>query len=194
VLAEGSKDEKTKAVEDLKRVFADSQEKAEKERALFRIVETQMAAGDHATAAETAKQYLSKENGQSFTRFAPEVGLILGKSYEERGMVNEALASYVRTWSAYTGLTRISAPAMLAWMKLSWSRNSPGGGTENAKADRQGAYEQGWNYIDLTRRFFEKMTDDEKKMWQQIEKLVEEYEASPDVKSMAKLKEEAAKK
>jgi hypothetical protein len=31
-------------------------------------------------------------------------------------------------------------------------------------------------------------------MWQQIEELVTEYEASSDVKSMAKLKEEAAKK
>ena len=192
VLAEGGKEEKTKAIEDLKRVFTDSQDKAERERALFRIAETQMAAGDHVTAAETAKEYLDKKN--AFTRFAPEVGLMLAKSYQERGMVNDALASYVRTWSAYKGLVRISAPAMIEWMKLSWQRNSQGGGEAGNKADRQGAYEAGWTYIDQTRRFFEKMTDDEKKQWQEIEKLVEEYESSPDVKSMAKLKEEAAQK
>lgn len=192
VLALGGKDEQGKAIADLKRVFADSTDKTERERALYRIVETQMASGDHATAAETAKEYLDKKN--AFTRFAPEVGLILAKSYQERGMVNEALASYVRTWSAYKGLTRISAPAMLAWMQLSWQRNSPGGGESGSKADRQGAYESGWTYIDQTRRFVDKMTDSEKKQWQAIEKLVEEYESSPDVKSMAKLKEEAAQK
>jgi hypothetical protein len=79
-------------------------------------------------------------------------------------------------------------------MELSWQRNSPGGGADNNKADRQGAYESGWTYIDQTRRFVDKMSDEEKKMWQQIEALVAEYEASSDVKSMAKLKEEAAKK
>lgn len=192
VLATGGKDEQTKAIEDLNRIFADSTDKAERERALYRIVETQMAAGDHATAAETAKQYLDKKNG--FTRFSPEVGLILAKSFHERGMVNDALASYVRTWNTYKGLTRISAPAILAWMKLSWQRNSPGGGESGTKADRQGAYESGWTYIDQTRRFVDKMTDSERKQWQEIEKLVEEYESSPEVKSMAKLKEEAAQK
>jgi tetratricopeptide (TPR) repeat protein len=192
VMAEGSKEEKTKAIEDLKRVFADSTEKPEKERALYGILQAQMSSSDWPAAEATAKQYLSKEGGQSFTRFAPEVGLALAKTYHERGDINNALANYVRVWGGQTGLIRISAPAMKAWMELSWQRNSPGGGTENNKPDRQGAYEQGWNYIDQTRRLLEKMSDEEKKVWQQIESLVNEYEASSDVKSMAKLKEEAA--
>lgn len=108
-------------------------------------------------------------------------------------MLNDALAAYARSWTDYQGLIRISAPAMIEWMKLSWQRNSRGGGEADNKADRQGAYEAGWTYIDQTRRFFDKMTDDEKKRWQEIGKLVEEYESSPDVKSMAELKEEAAR-
>lgn len=191
VLGDGGKDEKAKAIEDLRRVFTDSEDKAERERALYHIAETQMAAGDHATAAETAKEYLDKKN--AFSRFAPEVGLILAKSYQARGMMDDALASYVRIWSDCTGLIRISAPAMTEWMKLSWQRNSPGG-AEGGKADRQGAYEASWTYIDQTRRFLDKMNDSEKKQWQEIEKLVAEYESSPDVKPMAKLKEEASQK
>ncbi len=194
VLAEGSKEEKAKAIEDLKRVFTDSQEKPEKERALFGIVQAQMSSNDYEAAEASAKQYLSKEGGQNFTQFAPEVGFALAKSYHERGDINNALANYVRVWGGQTGLIRISAPAMKAWMELSWQRNSPGGGTDNAKADRQGAYEAGWTFIDQTRRFFDKMTDEEKKMWQEVEALVSEFEASPDVTSMAKLKAEAAKK
>ncbi len=194
VLAGGSKEEKSKAIEDLKRVLADSQDKGEKERALFGIVQANMSSADYDAAEASAKQYLSKEGGQSYTRFAPEVGFALAKSYHERGLINDALANYVRVWNTYKGLIKISAPAMKAWMELSWQRNSPGGGADNNKADRQGAYESGWTYIDQTRRFIDKMSDEEKKMWQQIEALVTEYEASSDVKSMAKLKEEAAKK
>ena len=195
VLAEGNKEEQNKAIEDLKRVFADSQDKAERERALYGIVQAQMAQEDWEAAAETAKQYLSKEGGQNFTRFAPEVGYALAMSYEKRGMMNDALANYVRVWSAYGGLIRISAPAMKSWMELSWQRNSPGGGTDNVKGDRQGAYEQGWTYVNNYKRFFDtKMTDEEKKMFEDIEELVAEYEASADVTSMAKLKEQAAQK
>lgn len=194
VMAGGSKEEQGKAIEDLKRVFADSTEKAEKERALFGILEAQMASGNWAAAEATAKQYLSKEGGQSYTKYAPEVGFALAKTYHERGEINDALANYVRVWNTYKGLVKISAPAIKAWMELSWQRNSPGGGADNNKADRQGAYESGWTYIDQTRRFLDKMTDEEKKVWQQIESLVNEYEASADVKSMAKLKEEAANK
>ena len=194
VLAEGSKEEQGKAISDLKRVFADSQDKGERERALYRIVETQMSQGDYETAAETAKEYLSKEGNQIFTKFAPEVGYALAKSYEERGEVNNALANYVRVWSAYKGLIKVSAPAMKSWMELSWQRNSSGDEEKDIKGDRQGAYEQGWTYIDQTRRFEEKMTDTDRKLWQEVEKLVEQYEASADVKSMAKIKAEAANK
>ncbi|WP_193212170.1 tetratricopeptide repeat protein [Luteolibacter marinus] len=192
VLAEGSKEEQAKAIEDLRRVFNDSQEKPQRELALYGIVKTQMAQGEYEAAAETAKEYLSKDNGLNFSKFAPEVGLALAESYEKRDMTNDALANYVRVWSAYKGLIKISAPAMLSWMKLSWQRNNPG--DEKTKGDRQGAYEQGWTYIDQTSRFTEKMTDDERKMWNQIQSLVEEYEASADITTMDKLKEEAAKK
>jgi tetratricopeptide (TPR) repeat protein len=192
VLADGSKDERAKAIEDLKRVLADSQEKSEKEKALYRIVQAHMAGEDYDQVIDTAKQYLAREN--NYRQFSPEVGMMLASSYEKKGEVNNALANYVLIWGAQKGLIRISAPAMLSWMKLSWQRNSPGGGVSGAKADRQGAYEAGWEYIDQTRRFFDKMTEEEQKMWQQVEKLVEEYEASPDVTSMAKLKEAAKKK
>ncbi len=89
------------------------------------------------------------------------------------------------------GLISVSAPAMKRWMELSWDRNLPAAG-ESGKADRQGAYEGGWNYVDLTKRFYVKMNSDEQELWKEVEALVETYENFPGVKSMLQIKAEKA--
>lgn len=188
VLADGNAEELQKAQADLKLVFEESSDRAEKERALYRIIQVEMNAEDYEAAEKSCRLYLDRE-GLNFTQHSAQVGLILAKSYEGRGMVNDALAMYAKVWSAHMGLVSVSAPAMKSWMELSWKRNLPAAG-ESGKADRQGAYEAGWNYVDLTKRFEEKMSSEEHELWEEVEALVQEYEVFPGVKSMLQIKAE----
>ena len=153
-----------------------------------------MAKKDYAKAAEQAKIYLDREKS-GFMKFSPQVGMLLARSFDERGSVDDAISMYVKVWSAHMGNIKISAPAMQRWMQLSWDRNKPAvqAGTPG---DRQGAYEGGAKYLELTGRFKDKMVEADLELWQEVEKLVKTYEANPDIKSMEEIKKEkeAAKK
>jgi TolA-binding protein len=179
-----------KAIADLSRVLADSQEKAERESSLFRLIEVNMAKGDFVKAAENAKLYLDREKS-NFTKYSAQVGMLLAQSYQERGEVNDAIAMYVKVWGAHMGLIKISAPAMKNWMELSWQRNLPGNGAD-AEADRQGAYNGGAKYIEGTsrREVKSKMTPEELVLWKEVEQLVKKYESDPGIKSLAKQKKD----
>ena len=177
-----------KAIEDFTRIYNDSQEKPEREFSLFRIVELEMAKEDYAKAEEKAKLYLDREK-TGFSKFSPQVGLLLAESYDKRNMTNDAISMYVKVWSAHMGNIKISAPAMTRWMQLSWDRNTPGNDT-GTPGDRQGAYEGGAKYIELTGRFKDKMTDEDLALWQEVEQLVKTYEANPSIKSMEEIKRE----
>jgi hypothetical protein len=110
-------------------------------------------------------------------------------------MIDDALAMYVKVWSAHMGNIQISAPAMKSWMTLSWARNNPST-SPGTPSDRQGAYEGGARYIELTGRFKDKMVESDLALWQEIEKLVKTYEADANIKSVEEIKreKEAAKK
>jgi tetratricopeptide (TPR) repeat protein len=190
VYAGGTSEEMGKAEADLKRVFDDSQDRVDRERALYRIIQVNMKKEAYDKAEENARLYLDPK-GLNFSQNSPHVGLILAQTYDKRGMVNDALAMYAKVWSAHMGYIEVSAPAMKRWMELSWDRNLSAG--KEGKDDRQGAYEGGWNYLDLTRRFFDKMTEKEQEMWREIEKLVATYENTPGIKSMAVIKAEKEK-
>jgi tetratricopeptide (TPR) repeat protein len=170
-----------KAIADFERVYADSQEKAQREFSLFRIVELLMAKKDFAKAADQARVYLDREKS-GFSKQSPMVGLLLARSFDERGMTEDALAMYAKVWGSHMGNIAISAPAMQRWMQISWDRNKPN--------DRQGSYEGGATYVELTGRFKDKMSEADLELWKEIEKLVKTYEANPDIKSMEQLKKE----
>lgn len=177
-----------KAIEDFRRVYADSQEKGEREFSLFRIIELLMAKQDYAAVEKEAAIYLDREK-TGFSKYSPKVGLILARAYQDQKKVNDALAMYSKVWAAHMGNISISAPAMLEWMKLSWERNLPAeqaGGV----SDRQGAYNGGAKYVDLTGRLRDKMTPDDLELWQEVEKLTKTYEADAAVKSQEDLKKE----
>lgn len=177
-----------KALQDFETVYKESQEKAEREFALYRIIELLIAKKDYAKAAEKAQLYLNREQ-TGFSKFSPQVGLLLARTFEERKMNDDAIAMYVKVWSAHMGNIKISAPAMKSWMELSWARNKSS--TDPAvPSDRQGAYEGGARFIELTGRFKDKMTSADLELWQQVEKLVQTYEANPEIKSMAQIKAE----
>lgn len=183
-----------KGIEDFNRVYADSQEKSEREFSLFRIIELLMAKKDFAKAADQAKIYLDREK-TGFMKFSPQVGLLLAKSFEERKMVDDAISMYVKVWSAHMGNIMVSGPAMLSWMQISWDRNKPST-QPGTPGDRQGAYEGGAKYLELTGRFKDKLVESDLELWKEVEKLVKTYEANPDIKSMEEIKKEkeAAKK
>jgi tetratricopeptide (TPR) repeat protein len=186
-----------RALEDFERIFTDSTEKPEREFALFRIIEILMKKGEFAKAAERANQYLDREEGSSlgFSKYSPEVGFMLAQSFEKRNMTDDAISMYVKVWSAHMGYIKISAPAVEAWMTLSHKRNRVSD-IPNVPSDRQGAYEGGYRYLELTGRFKDKMTADEVKLWERVQKLTDQYVADPNVKSMEQVlkeKEAAAK-
>lgn len=180
-----------KAVEDFDRIFADSQEKGEREFALYRIVEILMKKGDYAKAADRANQYLNREEDKSlgFTKYSPQVGFLLAQSFDKRNLTDDAIAMYVKVFSAHMGYIAISAPAIQRWMELSFQRNKPSPGP-NVAADRQGAYERGYQYLELTGRFKDKMSPEEVVLWDKVQKLVAQYEANPNIKSMDQIKKE----
>ena len=174
-----------RGIEDFERIFADSQDKPDREFALFRIIEILMKKGEYAKAAERANQYLDREEGKSlgFTKYSPQVGLMLAESFEKRNMIDDAISMYVKVWSAHMGYIPVSAPAVERWMTLSHKRNKASTGP-NVTSDRQGAYEGGYRYLELTGRFKDKMTPEEVKLWERVQKLTDQYEADPNVKSM----------
>ncbi len=180
-----------RAIEDFERIFTDSQEKPEREFSLYRIIEILMKKGEYAKAAERANEYLNREEGKSlgFSKYSPQVGLMLAQSFEARRMVDDAISMYYKVWGAHMGYIEVSAPAMESWMELSYKRNrssdKPG-----VASDRQGAYNGGYQYLELTGRFKDKMSPKEVKLWEKVQKLVDKYVADPNVKSMEQILKE----
>ncbi|MGD9420759.1 MAG: tetratricopeptide repeat protein, partial [Verrucomicrobiota bacterium JB025] len=175
------------AIADFEVVFEKSEEKAEREFAYFRIIELLMKKGDYKEAAEKCNYYLDR-NTSKFSKFSAKVGLMLAESFDKRNMVGDAIAMYVKVWSAHMGNIAISAPAMTRWMRLSWDRNNPG--VDGNPSDRQGAYEGGARYLELTGRFKDKMVDSDLALWKDVEELVKTYEANPNIKSLEQIKKE----
>lgn len=173
VLAAGSPEEKARAIDDFKRVSIDASDDAVKDLALYRIAETQLAAGDAKQAADSARQYLAQEG----IRFAPEAHLLLGKSYEACGKPDEALASYREVWTRWQDSVRISAPAMLAWLEVATKQGKP------ADVVR----EPGMNYLARTKPAFAQWSDAEKAAWQEIEKRIATLGTSPVAPEPAKV-------
>jgi len=114
---------------------------------------------------------------------------MLAQSFEARRMVDDAISMYYKVWGAHMGYIEVSAPAMESWMELSYKRNrssdKPG-----VASDRQGAYNGGYQYLELTGRFKDKMSPKEVKLWEKVQKLVDKYVADPNVKSMEQILKE----
>jgi tetratricopeptide (TPR) repeat protein len=180
-----------KAVADFERVLADSQDKIEKESALYHLIEAQMAKGEFVKASDSAKLYLDHDKN-NYRKYSAQVGMLLARAYQERGEINDAIAMYGKSWSGNSmGFIQISAPAMKNWLELLWQRNLPGDGAEKV-GDRQGAYNGGAKFIEATSRpeFQSKMSEEDKVLWKEVEQLVKKYESDPNIKSLAKQKKE----
>lgn len=184
-------DELAKSIEDFERVLADSDDKGQREFALYRIIQVLMGKGDFEGAAKRANEYLNREpaNGavHGFKKYSAEVGYLLGQSFEKRNLNDDAIQMYVKVWSTYMGNVKVSAPAIHSWMELSFARNRPSADPK-IPADRQGAYQGGYEYIQQTGRFKNKLTPEELELWTKVQKLTDRYVADPSVKSMEEIK------
>jgi tetratricopeptide (TPR) repeat protein len=189
ILAEGSKEERAGAIQDLQEIAAGTQDARDREDALYWLIMTRMKDGDFAAAAESATLYLSPDSG--FQRLLPEVRLALARSLQERGMIDEALAAYAKVWSEAAEATRVSVTAMRIWMQMSWTRNAPSNGPEQPRSDRQAAYDEGLAFLEKTKPLFDQMASIDQESWLEIEKLVTEFAATTDVKPVAKQGERA---
>jgi hypothetical protein len=152
-----------------------------------------MKNGEHAEAAKRANQYLNRDEKAGptlgFNKYTSKVGLMLAQSFEERKMVDDAIAMYVKVWSAHMGDVLVSASAIHSWMELQYKRNRKSE-KANVPSDRQGSYEGGYRYLELTGRFKDKMTPEEVALWEKVEKLTAKYVADANVKSMEQIKKE----
>jgi len=180
-------------IKDLDEVFANSEKKPQREKALYRKTELLAAKEDWAKVNESAKAYLDRKTN-NFSVYTGQVNMLLAQSYEKTSQINDAIFSYSSIcFGNQRGAIRFSAPACKRWMELLWERDQPGEGDK--PGDRQGAYNGGYNYVDATKRIYDKMTQEEKEMWNQVEELVKDYEARPGIKSFAQQqKEKEAKK
>ncbi|GAA5482144.1 tetratricopeptide repeat protein [Haloferula sargassicola] len=189
VLARGSEAEKKSALEDFKRVIADSQDRGDKDRAMFGMIKTEMDLGQFEKAKADAKSYLDPRDGYNTSK--PEVAMMLAQAYDKLGMQEDALAAYNNVANSYKGAIRLSAPATKRAMEIAWDRNGQTGNT----SDRQAAYNLGRTYIDLTRRIVDgpdtKASREEIDAWKEVENLVQQYVANPNVKSKEQLEEDA---
>ncbi len=178
----GSSDDpqdQARAVEDFERIFQDSQDRSQREFALFRIVGIHLDTGNYERVIERARLYLDREQ-HSFNQYRGRVSLMIAKAFERSDRINDAIARYNRIWTGpYTGEIRVSAPAVKRWMELMWEKNRPASG--DSPSDRQGAYHGGLRYIELTERLKRNMTSSELADWEAVEALVRQYEAHPSI-------------
>lgn len=160
-----------KAIADYERVFNESPDAAQREVSLYQTIVLLIAVKDYPKAAETARFYLNP--GKSgFSRFVPQVRLCLARSLDERKMVDEAIEAYAGIGADFADQIGVSAPAMQAWLRLIWERGKPG--------DRKTARDGGRGYLNRTSPLQERMSPEDRELWNEVETLVKSLEARPD--------------
>lgn len=186
-------DHLAKAIQDFERVIAESGDKDQSEFSLYRIVQVLISKGEYEAAAKRANEYLNADPAAgpvlNYSRYRADVSFLLAQSFEKRNMTDDAILMYMKVWNSYMGNIKFSAPAIHTWMELLYKRNKPSNDPA-IPADRQGAYQGGYNYLELTGRFKEKMTKEDRELWDKVQRLTEKYVADPSVKSMEQIKRE----
>lgn len=181
-----------KALADLERVSKETEKPKEKEFSLFRTVELLVAKGAFEAASAKAKIYLDDANYQK-SRNAPAVGLLMARSFEGRKMIDDAIAMYAKTWAQFAGNIGVSAPAMKRYMELLWERNKTAPDPKTF-GDRQGAYVAAANYVKNTSGLQDRMQPSELEAWKEVEALMKQYEANPNIKTLEQLEKEQKEK
>ena len=161
--------------------------------ALIGLTDLNMIAKNYKAAVDSASQYM-KIRGTS-QRDRMNMQLKLGEAYCESGDVQSGLQTYMNVYQNRGNIT-YSAPACKAMMEQYWKRNTPASGDRlkgNYKqSDRWLAWNTGQNFVDQIHRsgIEEKMTPDDRDLFNEVKLLVDQY--SKDAKVQAEDKERKA--
>jgi len=173
--AEGDQDQKAQAIQQLRRVIDDSAVTAEQEEALYLTASIHFENGQHDAAITSAKEYLKE---RTFRRYRSSCGILLAAAHDKAGHPDKAIIAYRQILSSSNSArSKYLDQAMLRYMELLWKRN---GTNTNGVKDRQGAYEMGYKYLQMTKLAVEKASPEKKATWDKIAQLVSTYETSPD--------------
>jgi hypothetical protein len=160
-----------KAIADYERVFQESGDAAEREYSLYQTIMLLIAGKDCPNATEKARFYLNREKS-GFSRYVPQVRLCLARSFDDRKLVDEAIEAYAGICADFAEQIGVSAPAMEAWLRLMWERGKPG--------DRKTARDGGRGYLNRTGPLKERMSAEDRDLWDEVETLVKSLEARPE--------------
>ena len=178
-------------ISDFQKVYTESQNRVERGYALFRIVEALMAKGDFTTAADEAIRYLNRVDAAGL-EFAPQVRLMFARSLQELKQTDKAIDEYARIGSARRDDLSMSAPAMIGWMQLLWTRNREA--VDGASvSDRQTAYEGGARYLEGTRALATTLPEKALGPWREVEQSVKIFATSPGIKPVLASESNSAK-
>ena len=157
-------------------VFEKTDDPEEKGETLRLMIELLMEHKEYRRALEQCRVFLDKERDITRTKWNRGYAMYYkGLCHEELNQPDDAIVSYALAWTTHMGMIEVSAPAMERWMRVLWKRNTPGG--DGVMSDRRGACEGGRQYIDLTKRFQDKMREDDHRLWKRVKDLTEAYEA-----------------
>ncbi len=180
------------ALADFQKIYDSTEKKNEKEFALFRMIELLMAKKDYEKVSERCRQFLDKDSGFQKSRQAPVVGLFTAQAFEGRKMTEDAIAMYAKVWATHKGAIKAAAPAMKRYMELLWERNNPAPvpAAPGQYGDRQSAYIAGATWIQQTTVIRDRMNEEDRALWEQVDALAKQYAANPNIKNLEQLERE----
>ena len=194
--------DKKKAITTLEKVLDKiKDDKEARGEALARLVELHSEGKSWANTEKYARLYISEKN----TAKAAEISFLFALSFDKRKKYEDALGHYGAVYSRYTGYLEVSAPSMKRVLEIMWERNHPIGHTITKgersvvlkKSDRQKAYEDiGSRYLRQTgkiRKDNREVSEEAKKMWDEVAAVVKKFENSGEVKTLAEIKKEAGR-
>lgn len=189
-----SKAEMAEAIRDLKKIVKETSSKKDADsrkatsRALNRIIAIHIKREDYDSAIKDALAYL--ESGDQM--FRSEAQMALAKSYDAKKDYVNAIKYYNTVANARASAAEIGMPAMDRATELMWSH----GRSSGEKSRQQVAYEVAAPYINNSRAFFEKnkseLAPEAREAWLNIEKRVQQWEKSGQIKTLAQLAAEKA--
>jgi len=100
------------------------------------------------TLTDSSRAYLIEHK---FDYQRSRVWYLLAKSYDLRGMNEDAMANYSRVFAGYTRVLGVSAPSVERLSELTWQRNRPE--MTGEKADRQIAYQLAHRYLTMVKDY-----------------------------------------
>ncbi|PQJ28251.1 hypothetical protein [Rubritalea profundi] len=118
------------------------------EKAMYESIEVLSKLQSWDVLTNESKEYLTKHK---FDYRRSRVWYLLAKSYDLRGMNEDAMANYSRVFAGYTRVLAVSAPSVERLSELTWQRNRPE--MTGEKADRQIAYQLAHRYLTMVKDY-----------------------------------------